>query len=339
MGIDKITINNKTEILVPPVGYVYTQYPKQKSALELWPDCVWSEISMEYEGAFFRTPGNRWANGIWGRTSASGGYNNAWRHLYTRQYAMQMDMPSRSTNGFRPNDANGQQVQTECIAQDFRGYPSKSKLPDDLPSRLGPTVGGSGRWYEGATQTNYGNRPPYRCVRGDTWGGSSEEITSGVNYEEFLSRLAMRMRKLFNLNVLRERAIDAGDTATVQTLDQQILDERTILNTVNQLGPLSSIWPEVPMFGDKINRHCYLSLIWAIESSINKHEYVTGDLGSNTRSFKEYTNSVQYDIPDDIADICEPNIRDITHYRVGLFHTYCEPCPTNYLQLMWRRDA
>jgi len=37
-----------------PLEAVYTQYPKQKSPLELWPETQWVEL-LEYNGAFFRS--------------------------------------------------------------------------------------------------------------------------------------------------------------------------------------------------------------------------------------------------------------------------------------------
>ena len=42
-----------------PIGYIYYQLPNQSPPSSLWPHNIWTDISVQYSGLFFRTEGKQ----------------------------------------------------------------------------------------------------------------------------------------------------------------------------------------------------------------------------------------------------------------------------------------
>lgn len=53
---NKLEISANFQKLLP-IGFIYTQFPEQYSASEIWPNFEWEEITSKYAGLFFRAEG------------------------------------------------------------------------------------------------------------------------------------------------------------------------------------------------------------------------------------------------------------------------------------------
>jgi len=51
-----IKFSFNTENLVP-IGFIYVQFPNEKSPIEIWPLMIWKDITESYAGLFFRAEG------------------------------------------------------------------------------------------------------------------------------------------------------------------------------------------------------------------------------------------------------------------------------------------
>ncbi len=42
---------------IVPIGFIYVQFPNEKSPTEIWPLMTWNDVSSAYAGVFFRVTG------------------------------------------------------------------------------------------------------------------------------------------------------------------------------------------------------------------------------------------------------------------------------------------
>ena len=47
---------------IVPIGFIYVQFPNEKSPTEIWPRMTWNDVSSAYAGVFFRVVGGEAAS-------------------------------------------------------------------------------------------------------------------------------------------------------------------------------------------------------------------------------------------------------------------------------------